>query len=391
VPLKPAAICCALIVFSAIALAQKSPVVPARPTVGTTTPTTNNSVPTNTNTSTNNPNINPIARPIYLSGKVVLQDGTPPPALVKIERVCGGSPRAQGYTDAKGHFQFQVDSPTSAGDEDASEARSSGGLIARPSAASRGMLAGCELRASLPGFFSSSISLSNRTEFDNPDVGIIILKRAGSVEGTTISMTSLNAPKDALKAYEKGRELMKKEKTDEAERSFQKAVEIYPKYATAWYQLGLLQTRNQLDQAEVSFTKSIEADNKFISPYLSLSLLLERSKRWQQALDLSDTVIKMNPADFPQAHFFKAAAHYNLHDDVDAEKSARKTIELDIRHEFPQAEKLLGVILSQHNDLAGGTEHLRKYLEMMPKASDADQVRGIIANNEKQSVAAKEP
>src|SRR5688572_19730542 len=47
-------------------------------------------------------------RPIYLSGKVVLDDGTPPPDSVVIERVCNGQPRAEAYTDSKGRFSFQL-------------------------------------------------------------------------------------------------------------------------------------------------------------------------------------------------------------------------------------------------------------------------------------------
>ncbi len=385
--MKPAVICCVL-AASAVCVAQKAVPTPPRPTIGSsssTTPTT-----TTTNTPPANSNTNPVSRPIYLSGKVVLQDGTPPPELVKIERVCGGSPRAQGYTDAKGRFQFQVDSPYE-GDQDASDPRSSViGANSRPSAASRGQLAGCDLRAVLAGFISGTISLTNHTEFDNSDVGIIVLRRNGAVEGTTISMSSLNAPKDALKAYEKGRELLKKEKSEEAERSFQKAVEIYPKYATAWYQLGLLQTKGQLDQAEVSFAKSIEADPKFVSPYLSLIVLYEKGKRWEKAVETSDSLIKLNAVDFPQAHFFKAAAQYNLKDEG-AEKTARKAVELDIHHDFPQAEKLLGIILTQRGDLAGGTEHLRKYLELTPNANDIRQVTAQIAANEKRAVATKEP
>src|SRR5712691_931793 len=47
-------------------------------------------------------------RPIFLSGKVVLQDGTAPQEPVVIERVCNGVPRQEGYTDSKGRFSFQL-------------------------------------------------------------------------------------------------------------------------------------------------------------------------------------------------------------------------------------------------------------------------------------------
>lgn len=361
---------------------------PTKPTTGTapTTPTlpTINPASSNSNVSPNN-----TPRPIYLSGKVVLQDGTPPPDIVRIERICGGRAVPQGYTNAKGQFEFQVDSQLGI-EPDAADA------MGRPSqTGSRPVgtvsLAGCDLRAVLPGFLPGSINLASHSSFDNPDVGIIVLRRSASVDGTTVSMISLNAPKDALKAYEKGREYLKKDKQEEAARSFQKAVDLYPRYATAWYQLGLLQARANSPEAEASFTKSIEADPKFVSPYLNMTLLYEKDHRWQQALELSEKAIKLNGTDFPQAHFYKAAAQYNLRDSQSAETSVRKAIEVDLHHQCPQSEKLLGVILADKGDLTGSAEHLHKYLDLAPNAFDASEVRTKLAKVEKQSVAVKQP
>ena len=47
-------------------------------------------------------------RPILLSGKVLMDDGTPPPESVIIERGCNGVARPEGYTDSKGRFSFQL-------------------------------------------------------------------------------------------------------------------------------------------------------------------------------------------------------------------------------------------------------------------------------------------
>src|SRR6185436_8850699 len=72
-----------------------------------------------------------------------------------------------------------------------------GGFGGSRSGPSERDLMGFEIRASLPGFRSDVVNLSGRRAFDNPDLGTIILHRMGNVEGTTISATSLNAPKDA--------------------------------------------------------------------------------------------------------------------------------------------------------------------------------------------------
>src|ERR1022692_3248637 len=73
------------------------------PGIGTNTPTTGipGSNPGNNrgqypNSTDPNNRYPDQTRPIYLSGKVMLDDGTPPPGPVTIERVCNGNPRAQG-------------------------------------------------------------------------------------------------------------------------------------------------------------------------------------------------------------------------------------------------------------------------------------------------------
>jgi hypothetical protein len=195
-------------------------------------------------------------RPIFLSGKVQMDDGTAPPEPVIIERVCNGTPRAEGYTDSKGRFSFQL-GQNLAMMQDASygpDANMSnrgipgntGGASQNSATGSRGQtpgmrdLSGCDIRASLPGFRSDVVSLSGHRALDRPEVGTIILHRVGNVEGTTISMTTLQAPKDAKKAFEKAHEALRKGKAADAQNNLEKAVEVYPQFASAWYELGVI-------------------------------------------------------------------------------------------------------------------------------------------------------
>ena len=77
-----------------------------------------------------------------------------------------------------------------------------------------------------------------------------------------------------------------------------------------------------------------------------------------------------------------AAANYNLkHLDV-AEVNARRATELDNAHEIPRAELLLASVLVAKGDRSGGLQHFRKYLEIVPKAPDAEQVKRAIAQLE---------
>ena len=210
-------------------------------------------------------------RPVYLSGKVMLADGTPPGEPVTIERVCWGERRPETYTDSKGRFSFQLgdkhslafaDAGTSPASDDAfgGAGFNSGGFDSRRSpgapavsAFGRVDLSGCELRAVLPGYRSESVQLNQRSIFDKPDVGVIILHRIAKGHGISVSATSLAAPKQARKAYEKAlKELRKKDaesrKPKKAAKELEKAVAAYPEYAAAWTLLG--RTRLSINDKE---------------------------------------------------------------------------------------------------------------------------------------------
>src|SRR5438128_9176356 len=154
-------------------LSQQQPTTPPATTTppgtpgATTTPGRNPGITTPGRTPSPNDQINRFpeqqARPIFLSGKVMLDDGMPPPDSVVIERVCNGNPRAEAYTDSKGRFSFQL-GQNAAMMADASNSTATGGMGGNPSGGSgtrsRGQtlgerdLSGCDIRASLPGFRS---------------------------------------------------------------------------------------------------------------------------------------------------------------------------------------------------------------------------------------------
>ncbi len=345
-------------------------------------------------------------RPIFLSGKVVLDDGTPPQEPVVIERVCNGRPRPEGYTDTKGRFSFQVGQNTAMMADASYDGMGSSGYGTPGIPGGRGMTAGsrnqgmgsmgdmglgrdlsmCELRAVLPGFRSDTVNLANHRSLDDPNVGTIVLHRLGNVEGTTISATSLQAPKDAKKAYQKGKDALKKNKAEEAEKHFQKAVDLYPKYAVAWYELGVLQQKSQKpEDARKSYQQALAADSRLILPYLQLSMLAVQEKKWEEVVETTNRAVKLDPVDFPQAYFFNSVANYYLRRMDAAEKSAREAQKLDTEHRYPKINHVLGVILAEKRDYPAAVEQMRSYLKFSPDAQDAETVKKQLVELEKLS------
>lgn len=325
-----------------------------------------------------------IQRPVFLSGKVALSDGTVPPEPVKIERVCNGSPKLEGYTDRKGHFSFEVGRNMEIPDASTGRDRGTDQLNSLPGSASdgaRGMgidrrLFGCDIRAVLPGYRSNPITLSAVHYMDNPDLGTIILHRLGNSEGLTISATSSLAPKDARKAFEKGLEAAGKGKTDEAKTNFEKATAVYPRYAAAWFELGKLNEQSaQLDAARKNYEQALEADSKYVQPYERLSLIALKAEDWQGLAGLSDKLLSLDPLNFPSAYYMNGVANMQLqHYDV-AEKNMREAIRMDSANKNPRSQYVLGLVLAQKHDFVASAESLRAFLAASPQAPDAEIIR----------------
>ncbi|MBI3208593.1 MAG: tetratricopeptide repeat protein [Candidatus Solibacter usitatus] len=372
-------------------------------TPGTSRPGTTSPFPSTTNPTQQQPQME-INRPIFISGKVVMEDGTPPPESVTIERVCNGNPRPEAYTDSRGRFHFQLgenqhmmaDASVSRAGDFGNERGGFGGF-GGAGGNSRGVsersLMGCEIRASLPGHRSEAVNLANRRSMDNPDIGTIILRRLGNVEGLTLSATAAMAPKDAKKAYEKGRDLMRKQKLADAQKEFEKAVAAYPKYANAWSDLGIaLEQQKQIEPARRAYEQAIVSDPKLVLPHVQLALFFLREKNWKDCAAESERAMKLNPFDYPQAFYFNSVANLNMQNLDAAEKSARDGIKSDTQNRYPKMRHVLGIALAQKNDVSGAMEHMKGYLSKLPFDSpDIHVVKGQITQLENMAKAAVTP
>lgn len=344
----------------------------------TTTPSTRSTLPDNLPLDTRGPT--------FLSGKVTVEDGTPLTDPALIQSICKGNIRNEGYTDSKGTFSFDLNTNVqnlATGEE--SDVTLPGTRNYNGSGMPKRNLRDCQLQAVLPGFTSQQIELASKlSDIGTADVGTIVLHRLQRVEGFTISATSALAPGKAKKEYEKGREEEKKAKWEAAQEHFGKAVDIYPKYAVAWFELGRTQVQqHKVDDARQSFGQALAADAKFISPYEELAQLALQQKQWKDLDQITDRLDALNPLSFPQYWFYNALANYFLQSFDKAEKSARQGLALDPQHRIPRIEYVLGMILAQKHDFSGALEHVRNYLIYSPKASDLETVNRQVSELER--------
>lgn len=233
----------------------------------------------------------------------------------------------------------------------------------------------CPVRIRLAGYRTTEATLRQGA--------VIVLKRLGDNEGTTISITALNAPKEARKAYESGVAAMARKKWDAAQKDFQRAVADYPQYAPAWSDLGEVLLQNLKPQeARAACEHALEADPRYLRPYLQLARLALSEGRIEDAGHITTRALALNPVEFPGLYYYDAVVDLRLKRLDDAERSARRAVELDANHEIPLAESLLGTVLAAKGDRSGAIEHYRKYLRISPNATDAASVRQRIAELE---------
>lgn len=353
------------------------------------------------NNTTNSPTIN---RPIFLSGKVMFDDGSQTNSDIRIERVCGGSTRLEAHTDSKGHFSFQVgQEPMALADASDSNMPDPYGNSSSQNTSQRGFgnpnsnastaqnpLWNCELRAAYPGFRSDVIDLSSRRSLDDPNLGTLVLHRLGNVQGTTISVTSELAPKPAQKAYQKGLQADQKGKLDEAEKDFEQATTVYPKYAIAWYALGQLQQQQgKTDLARKSYIAAGAADDRYLSPYDRLAQICLHAGEWNDAVGYSKHVIDLNPVEFPSSFWYNAIANYQLHKPTEAEKSVAQLLKLDTQHHYAEAEEMMAELLLDQGKNQEAAAHLRAYLALVPNAKNADSLKATLLKIDQASMQSK--
>jgi Tfp pilus assembly protein PilF len=355
---------------------------------------------TNPNSSLSPSTTDRSASPLFISGKVMLESGGTLPEPVPIERVCNGTVRREAYADTKGHFEFQLGANFTFQDASENDSRTGPDSQSRNGSNNNGLrsndlmrlndLNGCELRAVLAGYQSTVINLQTLgAESWQYEVGTILLKRLGNAPGSTISVTSMAAPKAAMHAYEKAQK-MRTAKPAEAEKELGKAVEIYPRFAAAWTLLGdIHRERNQFDAAREEYTQAIAADPQFVNPNYGLAMIAVQKKKWDDAVRFTDQVIKLNPVAFPVAYFLNAAANYNLQKLAPAEESAKRFKSMDTQHSHPDVCLLLSYLLSARQDYAGAAHEIRDYLALVPNSPDAESLKNEAKRYEDLSVSAK--
>jgi Tfp pilus assembly protein PilF len=297
--------------------------------------------------------------PIILHGKVTMDDGSVPPIIVGLERVCsdtrGSMPGV--VTDKKGEYIWRMDI-------DPLETRD------------------CVIRATHTGYYSTSVEVSGinttHTTFDLPPIKI----HAEAADPYTINFSENNITPKAKGDWKAALKALDAHNVSEVASHLEAVVAAAPKAAQAWHGLGIVDERlHKMADARAAYEHAISADPKLLPPYVTLARLCIKTSDWDCTAKTSEALIKMDPKHvYSEIYLHQAVARYELKDLAGAEESVKEEIRLDPQNLHPRAQYALGRILEAKGDLAGAGEHMAKYLQLEPGPPDIDQVRQHLEN-----------
>jgi predicted Zn-dependent protease len=310
--------------------------------------------------------------PVILMGTVVMEDGSPPPFILTIERICtdsfGDAPGP--LTNKKGEWIWRME-------VDAFADRY------------------CVFRASHTGYVSTTIDASNlNLELHDTTLKVPpLVISAVTADPYTIRLDGDDIPGRVKGPFGKAMKAIDARNYDEAIRDLQASVAAAPKFAAGWHALGVVfDTREMQAEARDAYTHAIEADPKQLPSWVTLTRLCIKTKDWPCAVKYADSLIKLDTKHiYPEIYVHRAVAEYQLKDLPAAEASAQEAIRSDKKHKWARAEYVLGRVLEAKGDLNGAREHMMKYLELQPAAKDAEDVQAHMLGLGKPDKASAEP
>ena len=286
----------------------------------------------------------------YWRARIALEDGTPLPTLPLI-RVIPGQLGGCRIHDTFGNgtvlYSSWTDDETTRTDQ-------------------------CLIEIRLEGFRMKRVTLR--------DGAVVVLKRLGESEGSTVPASSLNAPPGARKEFEQGAKALRNGDWRNAQQHLEQAIAIYGEYAQAYADLGeALERQSKTAEARAAYERALAISPKYLRPYAQLARLAIGESRFSDAVAITEQAMQLNPLEFPSIYFYNAQAHFELHDSEAAEKSARQAVEQDVDRQVPRSLYLLGLILEQKGEKKDAIAQYRAYVGVSPKPADAAEVKRRIA------------
>ncbi len=190
----------------------------------------------------------------------------------------------------------------------------------------------------------------------------------------TVSSADLNIPAKAKKEFKEGSESMQHSDWKSAAAHFDKAVSIYPQYASAYNNRGVVAMKsNDVATAKSSFQKAIDLHENSGSAYLNLGRLYLLDRNFDEAARYMHKSLELAPNN-PEALTILADCDIATGHYPEAVEAARRVH--SVPHErFAVAHVIAAAALEKENDPKGAAAEYQQFLKEDPSSPRAAGAR----------------
>ncbi|MFL6414098.1 MAG: tetratricopeptide repeat protein [Bryobacteraceae bacterium] len=235
----------------------------------------------------------------------------------------------------------------------------------------------------LGGESRKTVEISAATADHRGQITLKVQAEEGSVNregsGATITAREWQTPELALREYRQAQKRISKHDFDSARQCLRRAVEIDPRFAAAWNQLGTMAYQSQrYAEAETYFRRGLEADPRAYEPLVNLGGVLLNLGKLKDALKYNSDAARRRPQD-ALAHSQLGTA-YAFAGQLDAaEKHLSLATHLDPDH-FSHPQLLLAEVYARQNQPGRAADQLQDFLSKHPEWPNATSMKQLIAN-----------
>ncbi|HKG98242.1 MAG TPA: tetratricopeptide repeat protein, partial [Pyrinomonadaceae bacterium] len=184
-------------------------------------------------------------------------------------------------------------------------------------------------------------------------------------------------PEKALSLYQKGAAAARKNDAKAAVEFLNNAVAAHPNFPIALSELGTQYIiLKQWDKAGETFEALLKLKPTDAAPHLNLGMALFNQKKLEEAESHLRKALELNSAG-PTAHYYLGLTLVSLKRYDEALKEFEATV-ANGGDNLALAHKYLGGLYMSANKKQEAADELEKYLQLDPKAPDADRIKGTI-------------
>lgn len=253
---------------------------------------------------------------------------------------------------------------------------------------------GYTVRATLQGYEPGEAHIDFRNgdrTLQNVDIPLTPQKHgeSGSPNGT-VSAEALKIPENARKEFDHGSRLLNERKDlSHSIDAFQRAIQMYPGYAEAYFLMGTAQIQaGASSAAEASLRKAIALNAHMAAPYYPLAVLLFGERRYAEEEKLLLEAQELDPADwrfpFEQARCHAQQGHWDTALQYGLEAGGRD-------HVPPKVHLLLSDIYANSNRPREAVAELELFAKLDPRSSYMGRVRQVLPILRERSAASTLP